>query len=189
MGRGRRPVDEVRADILRAAGNLLLEVGMGGFTIEKVAASSGASKVTIYKLWPSRGALALAGYFDTVSESLAFPDSGDIEADLREQLHAFADLLVTTKAGSVIRELIGAAQTDPELLSAYLATYSAPRRAIAIERLDAAKAAEKLRSDLDTESVVDQLWGACYHRLLLPDQPIDRAFVDTLIDNLFRGIA
>ena len=36
--------------------------------------------------------------------------------------------------------------------------------------------------------MVDQLWGACYHRLLLPDQPLTHEFVDALVDNLFRGI-
>jgi hypothetical protein len=35
---------------------------------------------------------------------------------------------------------------------------------------------------------VDQLWGACYHRLLLPDQPLDIAFTDALVRNLLRGI-
>jgi hypothetical protein len=37
--------------------------------------------------------------------------------------------------------------------------------------------------------VVDQLWGACYHRLLLPDQPLTNEFVDALVDNLFHGIS
>lgn len=45
----------------------------------------------------------------------------------------------------------------------------------------------QVRADLNAESVVDQLWGACYHRLLLPDQPLDEAFADTLT-NLFHGI-
>jgi AcrR family transcriptional regulator len=161
---------------------------MAGFTIEKVAALSGASKVTIYKFWPSKGALALAGYFTAVSQTLAFPDSGDIEADLRTQLHAFVTLLTDTPAGTVLRELIGAAQTDPDLLSAYLSSYSSPRRALAIERLDAARSRGELRESLDSESVIDQLWGACYHRLLLPDQPVTIAFADHLIDNLFHGI-
>jgi AcrR family transcriptional regulator len=161
---------------------------MAGFTIDKVAALSGASKVTIYKFWPSKGALALAGYFDAVSETLAFPDTGHIEADLRAQMHAWVKLITETPAGSVLRELIGAAQTDPDLLSAYLSSYSAPRRALAIGRLDAGRSRGELRDDLDCESVVDQLWGACYHRLLLPDQPVNGAFADHLIDNLFRGI-
>ncbi|GAA0902206.1 TetR/AcrR family transcriptional regulator [Virgisporangium aurantiacum] len=188
MPRGRRPTDEVRRDVLTAAGRLLLEEGIQRFTVERVAAESGASKVTIYKLWPSKGALALAGYFATVEPVLEFPDTGDLERDLRTQLHAFVELLTTTKAGPVIRGLISEAQRDPVLMEAYLESYSGPRRRLAVERLEAGRAGGQLGPEVDAEAVVDQLWGACYHRLLLPNRPLDNAFADRLLDHLFRGI-
>jgi AcrR family transcriptional regulator len=187
-GRGRRPAAEVRAEIVAAAGELLFAEGMAGFTIDKVAGLSGASKMTIYKWWPSKGALALDGYFRRVEPRLEFPDTGDIEANLRTQLHAFLAVIRDSPAGPVIADLIGQAQSDPDLKVAYLKHYSAPRRELAVSTMESAKARGQLRADLDTESVVDQLWGACYHRLLLPDQPLTDEFVDTLVDNLFRGI-
>jgi AcrR family transcriptional regulator len=187
-GRGRRRADEVRREVLDAAGELLFAEGMGAFTIDKVANRSGASKMTIYKWWASKGALALDGYFAKVEPELAFPDTGDIEADLRTQLHAFVHVVRDSPAGLVIAELIGQAQSDPDLKAAYLQSYSSPRRVLAVEALTRAKDRGQLRSDLDPETVVDQLWGACYHRLLLPDQPITVEFVDALVDNLFRGI-
>jgi AcrR family transcriptional regulator len=188
-GRGRRPAAEVRIEILEAAGDLLFDEGMGGFTIEKVAKLSGASKMTIYKWWPSKGALALDGYFHRVEPQLEFPDTGDIEADLRSQLHAFLRVIRDSPAGPVIAELIGQAQSDPELKAAYLQRYSSPRRELAVAALDRAKERGQLRASLESETVVDQLWGACYHRLLLPDQPLTHEFVDALVDNLFHGIA
>ncbi len=36
--------------------------------------------------------------------------------------------------------------------------------------------------------LVDQLWGAVYHRSLIPDEPVTPEFVDALVDNLFDGI-
>jgi hypothetical protein len=45
-----------------------------------------------------------------------------------------------------------------------------------------------LRQDLDSESLVDQLWGACYHRLLLTGLPVTDTFVETLLGNLLAGI-
>jgi len=188
-GRGRRPADEVRAEILEAAGELLFDEGMSAFTIDKVAARSGASKMTIYKWWPSKGALALDGYFHRVEDQLQFPDSGDVEADLRAQLHAFLALIADSPAGSVIAELIGQAQSDPDLKAAFLQRYSAPRRALAVATMETAKQRGQLRAEVDPETVIDQLWGACYHRLLIPDQPLTSAFVDALVDNLFGGIA
>ncbi len=188
-GRGRRPAAEVREEILQAAAELLFDEGMAGFTIEKVAKLSGASKVTIYKWWPSKGALALDGYFSRVEPELTFPDTGDIEADLRAQLHSFLRVIRDSPAGRVIGELIGQAQSDPELKAAYLERYSAPRRALAVAAMEIAMGRGQLSAGLDPETVVDQLWGACYHRLLLPDQPLTDEFVDALVDNLFHGIS
>ncbi|MBQ1048971.1 TetR/AcrR family transcriptional regulator [Micromonospora sp. C51] len=187
-GRGRRPADQVRQEILAAAGNLLLEEGMAGFTIEKVAARAGASRMTIYKWWPSKGALALDGYFAVVAPTLAFPDTGDIVADLTSQLVAFVHLMNDTTAGRVISQLIAQSQTDSDLAAAYRQRYSGPRRALGVETLNRAVSRGQLRADIDPESVIDQLWGACYHRLLIPDQPLTEEFVRTLVDNLIRGL-
>jgi AcrR family transcriptional regulator len=174
--------------VLAAAGEVLFDEGMAGFTIDKVASRSGASKMTLYKWWPSKGALALDGYFKRVEPELAFPDTGDIEADLRNQLHAFLRVIRDSPAGPAIAELIGQAQTDPELKAAYLERYSSPRRALAVAAMTEAKQRGQLRANLDPEAVVDQLWGACYHRLLVPDLPLTSEFVDALVDNLFGGI-
>ncbi|MGW0580844.1 TetR/AcrR family transcriptional regulator [Streptomyces sp. NPDC002920] len=187
-GRGRRPAGEVRADVLDAAGGLLLDRGMAAFTIEAVADRAGVSKTTIYKWWPSKGALALDGYFHAVESRLAFPDTGDLEADLTAQLRAFVRVLTGTPAGRVIAELIGQAQTDPELAAALLERYSGPRRELAVERLRRARELGELRADVDPEVLVDQLWGACYHRLLLPNLPVTEEFALSLVANLMRGV-
>lgn len=186
-GRGRRPAAEVRAEVLDAAGRILLEEGMAAFTMERVAAESGASKVTLYKWWASKGALALDGYTHAVEHRLEFPDTGDIEADLRSQMHAFVSVL-RGPAGRAVAELIGQAQTDPELAAAYRELYSGPRRAIAVEVLGRAQARGQIRADIDPEVVIDQLWGAGYHRLLIPDQPLTTEFADALVGNLMAGI-
>jgi hypothetical protein len=41
---------------------------------------------------------------------------------------------------------------------------------------------------VDPEILVDQLWGACYHRLLLPDLPVTADFATALVGNLIRGV-
>ncbi|WP_195166714.1 TetR/AcrR family transcriptional regulator C-terminal ligand-binding domain-containing protein [Mycobacteroides abscessus] len=178
----------MREEVLQAAGELLFTEGMGGFTIDKVAALSGASKMTIYKWWPSKGALALDGYFRKVEPDLNFPDSGEIERDLRIQMRAFLGVIRDTAAGAIVGELIGQAQVDPELKAAFLQRYSGPRRTLAVAALRRAQERGQLRVNVDPEVVVDQLWGACYHRLLVPDQPLTTGFVDALLDNLFKGI-
>jgi AcrR family transcriptional regulator len=187
-GRGRRPIAEVRGDVLNAAAAILLRDGMAAFTIERVAAEAGVSKTTIYKWWPSRGALAFDGYFHATESKLEFPDTGDITADLQTQLHAFVHLVTATPAGRVVSELVGHAQTDPDLASAMRANYTTPRRRLAAEALQRAQERGQIRPEVDPETVVDQLWGACYHRLLLTGLPITDAFADELLNNLLLGI-
>ncbi|HYS38152.1 MAG TPA: TetR/AcrR family transcriptional regulator [Pseudonocardiaceae bacterium] len=186
-GRGRRPAAQVRAEVLAAAGELLLDVGMGAFTFERVAALSGASKVTLYKWWPSKGALALEAYFHAVQQHLEFPDTGDIEADLTAQVRSFIGLLAG-RPGAVIRELIGHAQTDPELLNSFRERYSRPRRDLAIAAMRRARERGQIRADVDLEVIVDQLWGAGYHRLLLPDEPLTEQFATALVRNVMAGV-
>ena len=187
-GRGRRPTAEVHAEILTAAGDLLLTKGMATFTIEGVADLAGVSKTTIYKSWSSRGALALAGYFHAVSTTLAFPDTGDMTADLTVQLRAFIALLTQTPAGRAVAELIGEAQTDPDLMAAFLDRYADPRRQLAVDAMTLAAARGQLRPGVDPQVVVDQLWGACYHRLLIPSLPLTEAFAAALVRNLTHGV-
>ncbi len=187
-GRGRRPAAEVRAAVLAAAAELLFDQGLPAVTFERVAARAGASKMTLYKWWPSPGALALDAYSVAVEPSLAFPDTGDVERDLATQLHAFVRLLTVERRGPVMAAMVGAAQFDPDLALALEERYTLPRRRLAVEALARGKERGQIRLDVDPEVVVDQLWGACYHRLLLPAQPLDHAFADALLANLLTGI-
>jgi len=188
-GRGRRPAEEVRADVLKAVGELLLSEGSSNLTFERAAREAGVSKTTLYKWWPSKGSLALDGYFHAVEEALAFHDTGDIRADLTSQLRAFRKLMVDSPGGRVVAELIGQSQTDEDLASAFRRLYSSQRRRLAGERLRQAQQLNQIRADVDVQIVVDQLWGAVYHRLLIPDEPVTDRFILGLVANLLDGIA
>lgn len=189
-GRGRRRAADVRRAVLAAAGELLLQNGLAAVTFEKVATRAGTSKVTLYKWWPSPGALALEAYFPATEEALAFPDTGDIEQDLLTQLRSFIGLLTGREGRPVIAELVGAAQTDPGLAAALAQAYVQPRRQLATARLAVARDQGQIKPDADLEVIVDQLWGACYHRLLLPApaQPLNPAFAAALVSNLMTGV-
>lgn len=186
-GRGRRPAAEVRAEVLAAASRLLLTEGMQAVTFERVAKEGGASKTTLYKWWPSPGALAAEAYFAKSELALEFPDTGDLHADLVTQLTAFVALLSDDAVGKPLSELIGAAQTDPELAEAWTRTYSHPRRELARGRLRSAQRSGGLNADADVDIMVDQLWGACYHRLLILKVSLDDLDIDRLVTYAVRG--
>lgn len=188
-GRGRRPAAEVRAAVLAAAGRILLRDGMRAVTFDRVAADAGASKMTLYKWWPSPGALAAEAYFAQSRDALDFPDTGDLRADLIAQLSAFVRLLKEEGAEKPVSELIGAAQMDPDLARAWSESYALPRRELARVRLRSAQVRGQLRADADLDIIVDQLWGACYHRLLVLRVPFDESIVGRLVDHALHGAA
>ena len=107
--------------------------------------------------------------------------------DLTAQVRSFIALLAG-RAGRVVAELIGQAQTDPELAAAFRERYSSPRRALAVGVLGRARERGQIRDDVDLEVVVDQLWGAGYHRLLIPDQPLTAEFADALVRTVLAGL-
>jgi AcrR family transcriptional regulator len=188
-GRGRRPAAEVRAAVLAAAGRVLLRDGMQAVTFDRVAAEAGSSKTTLYKWWPSPGALAAEAYFAQSRRVLDFPDTGDVRADLIAQLRAFVRWLKEDGAEKPVSELIGAAQMDPSLAGAWSESYALPRRELARERLRVAQQQGQLREDADLDIIVDQLWGACYHRLLVLKVPFDESIVERLVDHALYGAA
>lgn len=188
-GRGRRPVAQLRKAILATAARLLFEGGFAALTFEKVAAATPCSKVTLYKWWASPGMLAADAFFTTAGPALAFPDTGNLEADLKAQLRSWVSLLGQPAVGPVVARLIGASQDDPELAHAWSTAYSKPRRQLAVDRLERARAQGQIADDVECQAVVDQLWGACYHRLLIPDEPLTGKFTDALVRNLLHGIS
>jgi AcrR family transcriptional regulator len=188
-GRGRRPAAEVRAAVLTAAGRILLRDGLRAVTFDRVAAEAGASKTTLYKWWPSPGALAAEAYFARSRQVLELPDTGDVRADLITQLSAFVRWLKNEGAEQPMSELVGAAQMDPDLARAWSQSYAQPRRELARERLRIAQRQGQLREDADLDVIVDQLWGACYHRLLVLKVPFDESIATPLVDHALYGSA
>jgi len=188
-GRGRRPADEVRARVLDAAGRILLRDGLSAVTFGRVAEESGSSKMTLYKWWPSPGALAAEAYFAQSAPVLDFPDTGDVRADLVTQLTSFVRWLTDDGAATPVSELVGAAQIDADIAHAWTQRYAHPRRELARGRLRAAQEQGQLRNDADLDIIVDQLWGACYHRLLVLKVPFDETLVPRLVDQALYGAA
>jgi Tetracyclin repressor-like, C-terminal domain len=47
----------------------------------------------------------------------------------------------------------------------------------------------QLRKNADLDAIVDQLWGACYHRLLVLNEPFDESIAERLVDHALYGSA
>ena len=187
-GRPGRPRSEkARLAVLDAAADLLDEGGLAAATIEGIAARAGVSKVTIYKWWPTRGAVAIDAYFHRYRQTGAFADTGDIRADLTGQIQVLIRAF-RGRAGQLMAELIGQAQTDAVLADELRARWIEPRRTATAAVLRRAVARGELKADLDVAIVMDQLYGPVYYRLTMGHESLTPRLADRLVTSLLDGI-
>lgn len=179
---------DTRAAILRAAVELCQEQGFAKLTVEGVARRAGAGKQTIYRWWPSLSSVLLEAIFEIAGESSAFPDTGDIRADLRTQMYALVQLM-NSPAMAPYTGLIGAAQSDPQLGQDLFGKLIEPRINDCRARLAKAQADGQIHKDVDPRDVVELLYAPLYYRLILKSRPPSRKQVDTILEWLFAGIA
>ncbi len=174
--------------ILRETANLLDELGFAAMTIEEVAARARAGKATIYRRWPSKGALAMDAVMAEMAPAAAFPDTGSVIEDFRVQIRSFARLLNRPRIRHMLVGVIFEAQDNPELREAFLDRYVNPRREEGREALRRGIARGELRPDLDDDIFFHQVYGALYFRLLISDAPLSRRFTDELLQQAFDGV-
>jgi AcrR family transcriptional regulator len=186
---GRPRSDTSRTAILKAAYQILREGGFAGFTVEGVAARAGAGKATIYRWWQTKGRLAIEAFLLAVAPQLdAAPETGSAVADLRTHVHKAA-AIYRGRAGQLLRELIALGQEDAETSRVLRTDFVAPRYGMALRLLERAQAAGELAPGVDIEVLADALWGPIFHRLLVSRMPIDRAYVERLLDLVLGRVA
>jgi AcrR family transcriptional regulator len=186
--RGRPRSEACRQAVLAAAGELMLEGGLAAATIEAIAARADVSKATIYKWWPSRGAVALDGFLAQVADTLAIPEGSSTAAALEFQVDALVTLFRDTSAGPLWRALTSAAQSDPDIARALRERWLAPRRAVAAEVMRAGIARGDIRPDVDVSTALDQLFAPIYHRLVFSHDDLEPGLSSTLVGQLLAGI-
>jgi AcrR family transcriptional regulator len=186
--RGRPRSERARSAIVRAAGELLLEGGIDAATMEAIAARAQVSKATIYRWWPSRGAVMLDGLFEATRQTLDVPADADVRTALHLQISGMVDMFTATTVGPLVRALAGQAESDPELALALRERWILPRRVIGRRTLEAAIERGELRADADLDVAIDQLFAPVYHRLVFGHEPLHADLAKRIVDQLLVGL-
>lgn len=162
-----RRSERARRAILAAAFDLVSRKGFAKVTIEAIAAQAGVGKPTIYRWWRSKGAVVLEAMNEELGDDFAFPDTGDIAADLTTQITAVSQRLITGRISEAFKGVMGEAQNDPALMKAFRETILEPSIAECRARLESAVAAGQLRADVPTEVMVDLFYAPIHYRHFL----------------------
>ncbi|MEH1099178.1 TetR-like C-terminal domain-containing protein [Micromonospora sp. CPCC 205561] len=159
-----------------------------------MAAAAGVGKQTIYRWWPSKGALLFDAFLALTTDggqdgrSGALPDTGDLAADLKLVLRAIVDELNDPRYDLPMRALHTEIVHDPALAADYATRLDGPVRELKKERLRAARRAGQLAEDVDLDVAVDLLFGPVLNRWLQRTGPLTHDYADQVVDTALRGL-
>ncbi|MFF0342565.1 TetR/AcrR family transcriptional regulator [Kribbella sp. NPDC004875] len=171
--------DGARQRMLTAALDVLDDAGLAGFTMEAVARRAGASKATLYRRWPTTGAL-LVDAMDATYQPLPIPDTGSVTKDATAILTAFVTLLERTRFPRLLAAFIDAAERDPALAKLHQ-DLTKRRREPMLIALERGRDRGELPPDTDPELTTDLLTSPFFYRHFVAHRPIPRTMVDEVI--------
>lgn len=179
--------EEARRKALGAAADLIVERGVGAFSIEEVAARSGVAKSTIYRHWPERAALIIDTARATF-EHVVTPDTGTLRGDLAAFTAGVvrADLS-TGRSAQLMPAIIDAANRDPEIAT-LVDRLKDEREQPICTMVARAQARGEIPADLDIRVAVGTLIGPIVFRKLIQRQLIDQAYVEGCLDVVVTGL-
>lgn len=174
-----------KAAVLAATLEMLREVGLGGLTIEGIAARSGVAKTTIYRHWAGRGELAFQS-IESMMDTPLHEHTESLRDDLLAALTMVVDGLASAPWAAVLPTMVDAAERDEHVL-VLSREFAARRRAWLEHRLVEARAQGGLPADTDVELLASELVGPLFYRRFISRQSITTEQVEHHLDLILRG--
>lgn len=177
----------MRADVLSAVSELLMEVGYEDMSVEDVAARAGVHKTTVYRRWPTKPELVVDAVGAQSEEDVPVPDTGTLLGDLQAFARAIAANIGSDGGARRSRSLVAAvaALTSSDQLVDRMHEFWAGRFTNASVIVERAIERGELPADTDPDLLIEALIGPLWVRLLLTGLPI----TDRLADDIARLVA
>ncbi|MFD8703826.1 TetR/AcrR family transcriptional regulator [Kitasatospora sp. NPDC059648] len=184
---GRRRNEAAHRAILDAALHLLADSDGTPVTIDAIARTAGVGKQTVYRWWPSKGAVLLDALTDRADQDVSDqPDTGSLRTDLRAFIETTFDAAQRSTTASALRTVVREAARDPHLAE-LMQTFTATRRTALLDLLARGRERGELHGDADLDLIVDQVYGLFWYRFLLGHAPLDAAAAERLAATLTEG--
>ena len=183
----RQRSEEAHDRVLRAALALFGERGIDATSMDAIAQSSGVSKATIYKHWPSRTAVAAEAFGGQMANAVPTPHTDDPRADLVEQMHRVNAFYGSTR-GRVFAELLAACVTDPDGARYFREYFLAGRRTAIAQLWARATEAGIARAGVDAEVATDVLFGPLVFRLMTGHAELSDDNAVAIAEAALRGL-
>lgn len=177
---------EAREKAIAAAQQVIARDGVGGFTIDAVARSSGVAKTTIYRHFASGNELMIAA-IDCLITPFPTPNTGSLAGDLE----AFVDVVLPEVREPGMRRMmtgvLAAAASDPELGRIHqhlVRERMTPIRTI----LELARHRGEIDATVDLDLAMDFVEGPFFFRAIVREEPMTPATVRSLLAMVVAGL-
>lgn len=177
--RGRPRSGKSRQAILEAVRRRLLHEGYLRLTVEAVAADAGVSKATIYRWWPTKGALVLDAAAAEISIGLV-PQTDDPRVDVEAAIDQLIVTFSRPLASIVIFAAITTGGNDPVMAQVFRDNYVYPWRVSAAAALERALPKGKANAG-DVQFLLDVVVGTVFQRTLVLKEPNTAGLKDRLM--------
>ena len=167
---GRRRNDAARQAILD--GVLTLLSGGESLSIERLAATAGVGKQTIYRWWPTKAALVLDAMMHAARSRIPEPDTGSLVGDFERFLVEMFSAAREAAVAAALRNLAAEAVRDPAARE-ILREYTASRRGVFKSLIARAVKRGEIGRPTHVDLVAEQAFGVVWYRLLISGSPTD----------------
>jgi tetracycline repressor-like protein len=124
---------------------------------------------------------------DSARNSITQPPNGSSTEALEHQLRALNAILTDAATGPLLRNVVAASASEPEVTEAVFDQWLQPRRAAVDAILRRAAAQGEIPDCADIEVIVDALVSPPCYRLLFALPPLDDAALTQLLETVWRG--
>ncbi|MGV9771763.1 TetR/AcrR family transcriptional regulator [Streptosporangium sp. NPDC003464] len=174
-----RPRSGVNAVVFAATLSTVHELGYARATVERIAAAAGIAKTTIYRRWPSKGALIVDCLLDAFGPA---PLEGATRAELMSSaIHWIAAKIGEPGVGDAFAGVFSDAVSDPALREILSARLQDPYRLALQEALG--------EPEKRVLFFVDVVVGTLLHRMGMTGEPMVDADVTALVEMVLLHFA
>jgi len=177
--------ERVRAAVLAATADELLERGFDELSVASVARRAGVHHTTVYRRWPTRSALLLDAALESTRQRMPAPDLGSLRDDLRAYLRSLAEALADPRVAALVRSLIAAPAAQ---FARERRRYWEDRFGVVGEIVERAAARRELAPDVEPGRVIELIAGPMWMRMLLTGLAVDEPFLARVVDDAVRAL-
>ena len=177
----------VRAAVLRATGEMLVESGLQGLELTAVAERAGVGKSTVYRRWGSVPALVTDLLCDMAAQSLQRADTGSLRGDLRANAALVRRTLMNPRQGRLFKAIIAASSCDDRTAAA-LSTFYDRRVAEWAGCVADAVARGEAPTGTDAAAAIRQVSAPLYYQFLTSTRPLTTKDAERAVDAAIAAI-